>query len=195
MKESAKLVIALAAICLAAGALLGWVNSLTAGPIEETERRVKMAAIRKVLPPCSNSPDADTLVVEEDGKKWTFHVARSENGFAGAAFETASAAGYGGGISVMVGVNAEGAVHAVEILRHKETPGLGAKIIEPAFTGQFAGKDTRETTWAVKKDGGEIDAVTAATISSRAVVEAVKAGLDAYIKHEAQIAEVGTDGG
>jgi Na+-translocating ferredoxin:NAD+ oxidoreductase subunit G len=187
MKEIARLSVVLTVICLAAGLLLAWVNHLTAQPIEETERRVKMAAIRKVLPPFDNEPDQNIFAAEWNKERWTFYVGRKTNTYAGAAFETRSKKGYGGSITLIAGVNAEGALQAIEILQQKETPGLGAKIQDKAFTSQFRGKSIARTRWALKQDQGDIDSITAATISSRAVVEAVKTGLDAYLEHEERI--------
>jgi len=190
MKEMLRLVFVLTAICVAAGLLLAWVNELTAEPIAEAQRAERIKAIRAVLPAYDNEPDTDTYTAEEDGRPWMFYIGRTQGRFTGAAFETSSDKGYSGTITVMAGVNADGRVHAIRILSHKETPGLGAKIHEPEFTRQFAGRDLRSTGWAVRKDGGEIDQITAATISSRAVVQAVHRGLQVYTKFEKEIRAV-----
>ena len=87
----------------------------------------------------------------------------------------------------MVGVNAAGEIQGVEILKQLETPGLGARITEPGFRQGFAGRNIADTDWRVRKDGGDIDQITAATISSRAVVEAVKAGVEVFKRNEEQI--------
>jgi len=187
MKETARLVVSLTVICVVAGLLLAWVNDLTAGPIASAAREEKLAAIRAVLPPFDNEPDTDTVTVTQNKQEWVFYLARKGGAFAGAAFETRSSEGYGGTIRLMVGVTADGKVKAIQILEHKETPGLGAKISTAEFRGQFANKDIKKTKWAVKKDGGDIDAITAATISSRAVTQAVKEGLDVYVKHEKEV--------
>jgi electron transport complex protein RnfG len=187
MKDTLKLVITLTVICLVAGVLLAWVNGITDEPIRKAWRAEKVDAIKKVLPECDNEPDADAVVVSDGGAEWTFYVARRNGAFVGAAFESTSNEGYGGEISIMVGVNAEGAVQGVEILKAKETPGLGAKIAEPEFRSQFVGKTLAGTTWAVRKDRGDIDEITAATISSRAVVSALKRGCEVYTAHKAAI--------
>lgn len=187
MKDTAKLIFILTIICLVAALLLAWVNDLTAQPILEAERAVKMDAISKVLPQCDNEPDADKMTLEQDGKIWTFYIARKNNKFVGAAFEAMSSEGYGGEIRIMVGVSANGNVQAIEILEHKETPGLGANIDGDEFKASFANRSIEKTTWQVKKDHGDIAGITAATISSRAVIEAVKNGLDVYIKHQTEI--------
>jgi len=73
---------------------------------------------------------------------------------------------------MLVGINKDYAIRDVAILSHTETPGLGSKITEEAFTGQFIGLETGDV--ALSKDGGRIDAITGATISSRAVTEAIQ---------------------
>ena len=187
MNESAKLITVLTVICLAAGALLAWVNQVTAGPIAAAARAEKVAAIKEVLPACDNRPDEDSVNIAVDGKTWTFYVAKQAGAFVGAAFEVSSNAGYGGTIRVMVGVTADDTTQGLEVLAHKETPGLGAKIEEDAFKAQFKGRNIATTTWSVRKDQGDINEITAATISSRAVVIAVKQGLDVYTAHKLQI--------
>ena len=121
------------------------------------------------------------------GAPWTFYVGLQDGQFVGAAFESVSPKGYGGDVGIMVGVNADGQVQGIEILVQKETPGLGAKMADDAFKSQFSGRSIAETRWAVDKDQGDIDSITAATISSRAVVEAVHAGLQVYTTHQARI--------
>lgn len=187
MKETIRLVAVLTIICLLAGLLLAWVNGMTVGPIAEAMLKEKTEAIQAVLPECNNDPGSDTVVVDADGE-WTFFVGRQDGAFVGAAFETISSEGYGGDISIMVGVAEDDTVVGIKVLSAKETPGLGAKIDGPEFRGQFEGKPVSATRWAVTKDQGDLDAITAATISSRAVVSAVKKGLDVYIANKATIA-------
>jgi electron transport complex protein RnfG len=190
MKEIAKLIIVLTLICAASGSLMALVYDLTKEPIAKANLAGKVAAIKNVLPECDNNPIEDTATVSVDGKDWEFFIAKNGGAYAGAAFVSTSSEGYGGKIHVMVGVNADGKVEAIEILApHAETPGLGAKITEPAYRGIFSGLSLTETKWAVTKDGGEIDGITAATISSRAVVNAVKAGVDVYLANKDKITQ------
>jgi len=188
MKETIRLVVVLTVICAVAGILLAWVNNLTAEPIAAAQRAERVQAITKVLPPYDNEPDRSAFKTQAGGREWTFYVGRLKGEYVGAAFETTSPKGYGGNITVMAGVNAGGKIQAIEILEQKETPGLGAKIKDQDFKAGFSGRDIRTTKWAVKKDLGDIDQVTAATISSRAVTEAVKQGLGVYIENEKAIA-------
>lgn len=187
MKDLAKLVLVLFLICLIAGVLLATVNKVTERPIREAARQEKLAAIKKVLPEYDNEPDAETARVEHGGRTWTFYVARKNGRFAGAAFECVSPKGYGGDIAIMAGIDPEDRVHAIEVLRQKETPGLGAKIKDKEFKDRFAGRALTSTKWAVRKNGGDIDQITAATISSKAVVEAVRQGIDAYLANAESI--------
>jgi len=193
MNNLLKLVLVLFLICLIAGVLLATVNMVTEAPIREAARMEKLAAIEKVLPAHDNQPDSDTVEIQQDGQTWTFCIGRKAGEFAGAAFEAISTRGYGGDIVVMVGINTEDNVQAIEILQQKETPGLGAKIKDKEFKGGFLDRSLKNIKWAVLKDGGDIDQITAATISSRAVVNAVKQGIDIYLANEKEIKEGKTD--
>lgn len=190
MMESVKLVAVLTLICAVAGALLAVVHGVTAAPIDAAVVREKGDAIMQVLPACDNNPVQDTLqVATTNGTPWTFYVARKDGHIVGAAFESISAEGYGGDIKIMVGITTKGTVKGIQVLAHKETPGLGAWIEdETRFRGQFAGRSITNTIWAVTKDGGDIDQITAATISSRAVTAEVKAGLEVFLAKRATIA-------
>lgn len=182
MKELIRMVVVLTASCAISGAMLAAVYVKTAGPIAATERGVQMNAIREVLPPCNNDPVADAVTIDDPaGGRWVFYVARLDGNCVGTAFETMSMKGYSGKIRLMVGVTAADTIKAIKIVEQKETPGLGAKITAPAFRDQFTGRSAANTKWAVKKDQGDIVAITAATISSRAVTEAIKRGLDVYM--------------
>jgi len=191
MKETLRLILTVAIICSLAGALLSGVDALTRDRIAAVNRSKQLTAIQDVLPPCDNKPDATTCTVQHGGREWLFYVAREGGSFAGAAVATSSAGGYGGDISVMLGIKADGKTQAIAILAQKETPGLGANIEGDDFKLNFAGKDVKATHWAVAKDGGDIDQITAATISSRAVTDAVKAAIDAYLANVDTIQETG----
>src|SRR5690606_32206308 len=93
---------------------------------------------------------------------------------------------FGGRMSVMVGFDAEGRISGVQTVGHTETPGLGSKITLPNFTSQFLGQTAEGGRLAVDKDGGEVDAITAATISSRAFVDAVNRAREAVRAEEGQ---------
>lgn len=188
MKDLFKMAGVLTLISVLAGALLAITNSVTREPIANSKRAEKLDAMRQVLPEYDNDPMADIRVIQAAGREWTFYVARRQGQCVGVAFDAESAQGYSGTIRIMAGVTvADDAVRGVEIVEQLETPGLGAKIAEPDFTDQFKNRGIAATKWAVTKDGGDIHAITGATISPRAVVSALKGGLDVYLQNKAQI--------
>jgi electron transport complex protein RnfG len=191
VKETLRLILTLSIICLVAGALLACVDILTRDRILIAQGDKKLAALKEVLPKHDNRPNTNVATVEHGGRTWEFFVAQKKGEFIGTAVETMSPAGYGGDISLMLGIDAEGKVKAISILGQKETPGLGANIETADFRNQFAQLSIGDTQWAVAKDGGDIDQITAATISSRAVVEAVKAAIDAYLANMDTINKTG----
>lgn len=191
MKEILRLIIVMTIISAAAGVILAYTNKVTRDPIEKARSKETVEALALVLPPFDNQPSTCTNTVAVQGQDWTFYVARQNGQYVGAAFVSTSRKGYGGEIKLMVGVTADGTVKDVRILSQQETPGLGTKVAETPFRGQFANKPVAGTVWKVRKDGGDFDAITGATISSRAVLEAIQAGLSVYREHQAAIAETG----
>ena len=188
-----RLVLVLTLITAGAGLILSLVESVTREPIAEQRRLATLRALKAVLPPADNSPDEDTvqLLIGQDRRgrdmMRTFFRGRQEGELSGIAFEVVAPDGYSGNITVMVGVKPEGTVAGIEILNHNETPGLGDKIELPAFKGIFVGKSLENADWRVKKDGGEFDQITGATISPRAVVGAVRIGLEFFRDHRIEV--------
>jgi electron transport complex protein RnfG len=193
MKEIARLILVLVAICLAAALALSQVYSFTKGPIENALREERLRAIRTVLPAYDNEPDRDVVSVvtgtDDEGAEIVteYYIGRSGGEIVGIAFEASSPAGYSGDIDLMVGIDTEGIITGVEVISHAETPGLGSKITELQFLDLFPGRNLENTRWAVKKDGGDIDQITGATISPRAVVEAIYAGLEDFSANRGDI--------
>lgn len=187
MKDTLKLTLTLTLICLIAGGLLAGVDALTRDRIANVNSQRRQSALNAVLPAHDNEPIKDAVTVRHLDRDWTFYTARQAGAFAGAAVETASPNGYGGNIRLMFGLNADGKSIGIAILEQKETPGLGANIDTPGFRDRLAGLDLQQTNWRVKKDGGDIDHITAATISSRAVTDAVREALDAYLANREAI--------
>jgi len=199
MKEIARLILVLVLICLAAALALSQVYSFTKGPIENALREERLRAIRTVLPAYDNEPDRDVVSVvtgvDDEGAEIVadYYIGRSGGDIVGIAFEASSSAGYSGDIDLMVGVDPEGVITGVEVISHAETPGLGSKITEFWFLDIFPGRNLEDTHWAVKKDGGDIDQITGATISPRAVVEAVYVGLEDFSAHREDILDRAND--
>jgi Na+-translocating ferredoxin:NAD+ oxidoreductase subunit G len=191
--QISRLALVLTLIAAGAAFALSLVESLTREPIAEQRRQATLRALAAVLPPADNSPDADTvtLFVGEDrrGREIlrTFYRGRQEGEINGIAFRVTAPDGYSGNIDVMVGVRPDGVVHGIEILFHMETPGLGDKIEENWFKEQFRNRDLANTDWRVKKDGGDFDQITGATISPRVIVTAVRGGLEFYARHRGEI--------
>ncbi len=154
---------------------LGGVYSLTKDAIAEVKRAKLEKAIRQVV------PDFDTLisfrVMPESGKDSVgVYQAYANNQWVGSAIETYSDKGFGGRIRIMAGFAPDGKIVNTAILEHTETPGLGDKMDRKKsdFPLQFIGKLPGEFVLKVKKDGGDVDAITAATISSRAFCDAME---------------------
>jgi len=193
MKGISRLALALTLITAGAGLVLALVEQVTREPIAEQRRLETLKALRAVLPELDNEPDRDTvsLVVGKDKKgrevSRTFYRGRLTGNLSGIAFAVDAMDGYSGRITIMVGIDPDGIVNGIEILNHAETPGLGAKITQPEFKQQFVGKGLDGVDWRVKKDGGDFDQITGATISPRAVVGAVSRGLSYFREHRREI--------
>ena len=193
MKEFPRLLIALTLIAAIAGGILAAVEKVTREPIAEQRRLQMLRALSAVLPDFDNSPDADTLTITTGSDRQGRHIdtvfyrGRKGEQLTGTAFQVVAPDGYSGNIAVMVGIRPDHSIHAIEILTHGETPGLGSKISEPWYKALFVDKTLKGSDWRVKKDGGDFDQLTGATISARAVVGAVRTGLELYREHEDKI--------
>lgn len=154
-------------------ALLAWVNSITESRIAETKAQKTINAIAAVLPDAETAQALDSF---PDDTGLVTAVYTSDSGYAIQVVPT----GFGGGITMMVGVNKDGSVLGVSVVSHTETAGLGAvagaKTAKgQAFRDQYVGMTG---TLAVTKDGGAVDSISGATITSRAVTQGVNAALD-----------------
>ncbi len=182
MKTTLKLIVTLTLICVVAAVALSFVHQITLKPIAHQKRLEKVRALKKVLPAYDNHPDKDILKVEGDKGEIEVNLAQKKGKLIAVAFKVVSHKGYGGNIDILMGVDMQGKITGIEILSMAETPGLGARIKEPAFKNQFVGRTLKNTRWAVKKDGGDIDQITGATISPRAVTDALHHGLELFEK-------------
>lgn len=176
MKSIGRMVLVLALVCAVAATGLALVYAKTKGPIAEAQRREMLAAIAKVLPAYDNAPDTDKVTI--DGVD--YFPGRTGAEPVGAAFKVSTMDGYSGIMIAMVGVDPQGKVTGVRILTQTETPGLGAKIADPELLAQYEGHSLESANWQVKKDGGDFDQITGATITPRALVAAIAKGLEAY---------------
>jgi len=160
-------------------AALGFVYSLTKGPIEIANKQAEIQAVKDVLPAFDNDPT--TGVKSVDGID--YYSATNQGQTAGYAVKTFTDKGFSGRFTLMVGFKPDGSINKIKVLDQKETPGLGTKMKEPKFGDQFLDKNPAIFTLKVKKDGGQIDAITAATISSRAYCDAVQKAYNGYLEN------------
>lgn len=175
------MVLVLTIITLVAAGALGGVYTLTQEPIQKSKNEKKESAIKEVLPPFTRLADSEMvnelpLVKAYDGDQ-----------FVGAAIETTSA-GFGGTIRIMVGFDTEGKIVNYSVLEQTETPGLGTKMVDWFKTNvnrqSVLGVNPEKVNFTVSKDGGDIDGITAATISSRAFLQAIQKAYAAYAGNE-----------
>ncbi len=166
---------ALLVITAVAGLAMGTVYSVTKEPIAISQKAKINNAIKLVVTDFESI--TDTVIMPEDGKdSIRIHRLRKSSGNAGNAIETYTDKAFSGRFTLMVGFNPDGSISNIEVLEHQETPGLGNKIATPEFKDQFRGlriSDLPNEMLSVKKDGGTVDAISAATISSRAFCDAV----------------------
>ena len=163
------MVACLTGVCLVCAALLGFVFVLTDGPIQAAAAAEAQASIAKVLP--AGGEISEELSSEAEGVDGYYIQTDDEGAITAYAVKTVTG-GFGGPITLMVGVLPDGTVFNTSVLSHSETPGLGAKCAEEksAFREQWKGF---AGVLSVKKDGGDVDAITASTITSRAYTKAV----------------------
>lgn len=194
-KESTliNMLLALFVITAVSGGVLGLVYGFTKDTIAEVDMKKNQKAIQEVLPLEGNvTYQADTMSFTYEGVASQFpcNLAYDDNGnFKGAAIKT-SEGGFGGKIDLMVGILADGTIKGTSVLSHSETPGLGANMTGK-FKDQFIDKNPASFTLKVKKDGGDVDAITAATITSRAFSKAVDKAYQAFEANKSQFMKGG----
>jgi electron transport complex protein RnfG len=184
LRDLIKMVVVLLVICTTSGVVLSYVNEATKAPREyQYIKFVQEPSIKAVLSGYDNDPVKDRMQLnlgeDQEGKpveKVVFPAKKD-----GKTFEvaySAAAKGYHDLIEVMVGVDPEGKLTGISIMTHTETPGLGARIVEPQFTEQFAGLDLDTTK--LSAEGGKVDAVSGASFSSAGVITAVRSALEQF---------------
>ena len=178
------MVLTLFIVTLAASTTLGFIYELTREPIAEAEMRKKNMAIRQVVPEFSNQPNEESYKVAVDGDSLEVYPAEQNNELVGLAVSSFTDQGFSGRIRIMVGFKPDGTINNISVLQHAETPGLGDKIekSKSEWSTQFNGKNPEQFSLQVQKDGGDVDAITAATISSRAYCDAVQRAYKAFQK-------------
>ena len=186
------MVMSLAIISFGASAILGSVYVLTKSPIEKAAEEKKTNAIKEVLPTNANMKIGHPVEISIDSysEKFTVYPAFENDKLIAVAVETFDNNGYGGQIKSMVGFDAEGKIVNYSILSMSETPGLGEKATSWFKTERnkqdIRGKIPSEESFKVSKDGGEIDAITASTITSRAFLASVKTAYNVFMEYQKQ---------
>ena len=175
------MVLTLFLVAAIAALALGGVYTVTKEPIAIAKQKKLEAAIKAVLPEFDTIQTVKVKDINGDDSL-TFYYASMGTQAVGAAIKTFTMKGFSGRIELMVGILEDGTINNTAVLSHKETPGLGDKmdIKKSDFPAQFIGKNPESFKLKVTKDGGDVDAITAATISSRAFCDAVKRASDTY---------------
>ena len=182
------MVVCLTATCLICSAILGGVYAVTAAPIAKVNADILKASISQVLP--EGCEISEAMELEVGGLPSEYYVATKDGETVGFAVKSTTV-GFGGPLTLMVGLIPGGTVYNTSVLSHSETPGLGAKCTsDPKFTEQWKGFDVISKKLTVKKDGGDVDAITASTITSRAYALAIKNAVDALAAVPAPCSEV-----
>ena len=179
------MVLVLTLVAVIMGGVLAFVNHLTEGPISEQKEKALANGIKSVMV-CDELTVAKTDEVKQtvDGKELTYiiyQVKDAQGNDLGAAVQSTTM-GFGGDLKVLVGFDPEGKILGYTLLEHAETPGLGAKAdqwFQKGQKGDIIGKDPQEPL-TVSKDGGQVDAITASTITSRAFLKAINNAYTAY---------------
>jgi electron transport complex protein RnfG len=187
-KESTfmSMVATLFTVTLVAAGLLGTVYALTKEPIRLAELKKKNEAIQVVVPGFDNEPSQEVKRVFMDGDSLYLYTARKGGEVLGTAVETFTNQGFNGRFKLMVGFKPDGTIIDIAVIQQSETPGLGSKMEKGKsdFSLQFMGKNPATFKLAVKKDRGDVDAITASTITSRAYCDAVARAYRAFMESQ-----------
>lgn len=151
---------------------LAKVNEATKGPIAKGEQKKIEAAIKEVIPEFDKVIEGQIKCFDSEEMLTVYYGIKGTD-TAGIAVESFTKQGFSGLISIMVGFLPDGTINQTKVLKHAETPGLGSKMEDDKFRNQFAQKNPSEYKLKVKKDGGDVDAITASTITSRAYCDAI----------------------
>jgi len=172
-----------------AAILLGLTDIATREPIAAAQKAALHQALRQVLPQHANDPQNDRITMGPADDKVDIYPARDSDGHTvGLAWEVVAPDGYSGSIHILVGVRPDERIYAIRVTEHHETPGLGDGIVKNHnWVSSFMNQSLNSKIWKVKKDGGDFDQFTGATISPRAVVKAVKSALLFFNSHKQAI--------
>lgn len=179
------MVAALGGIALVASALLGFVYQITKAPIEAANKKILENAIKVVSPQGLEGAEYGKMyVIASDKDSLKCYPVSKDGKVVATAIATYTKLGFSGRFDIMVGFKPDGTIINTAVLSHAETPGLGDKmdVKKSEWSKQFRDKNPEDFNLKVTKDGGDVDAITAATISSRAFSDAVTRAYNAYMK-------------
>ncbi len=181
-----KMVFTLFLVTLVASASLGLVYKATKKPIEQAKMSRMNASLEEVIPQFNNNPFDETKQVGIGQDTLDIYPAKQDGKVVGYAVNTFTNNGFSGKIKLMVGFLPDGTINNIVVIEHNETPGLGDQIEKNKsdFSVQFINKNPENFELSVKKDGGDVDGITASTISSRAYCDAVSRAHKAFLKME-----------
>jgi len=169
---------------------LGFVYNATKGPIELAKLKKLNESIGIVVPGAENADVSEAIVVPsiDGGLDLLFYEVKKDGELIGTAIKSYTNSGFSGYMSVMVGLDSEGIIIDSNILEHKETPGLGDKTCKSVskWNEQYIGMNPAVVNLKVKKDGGDVDAITAATITARAYSDAIQRAYDTYMQYKSK---------
>lgn len=192
MREIIKMIVVLAVICGGSGVLLSLFQEVTEEPrAYQLLKYVQEPSIKAVLGDYDNDPIKDRITMpagkDDKGKEIRMNIFPAKKGDEITALAySSSATGYHGIIEIMVGVGLDGKLTGISIMTHTETPGLGARIVEPDFTDQFSGLELSDDL-KLSSDGGQVDGVSGATLSSKGVLSAVRKALELFPKIKEEV--------
>ena len=179
------MVLVLTIIAVVTAAALAFLNNVTKGPIADAKKAKTEAAIKEVLPEFA-SLKSEKVMLDGDKDSTNCNLAfNASDELVGVAVESSTEKGFSGHLGVMVGFDAEGNITGYNVLETQETPGLGSKAgewFQKDGKGCVVGMNPATNNMTVKKDGGDVDAITAATISSRAFCDAIDRAYKAFTK-------------
>lgn len=171
------MVIVLFVIAFVSGLSLAYVQKITLDPIAKAKQQKQIDAIAVVVPAFDNNPletAQEVVSPRYQGEKMMVYTALNQGDTVGYAILSSTNSGFGGNVEVMVGFKPDGTIYNTAVVAHQETPGLGDKMTADKFRSQFIGFNCETQKARVKKDGGDVDALTAATISSRAFCSTIR---------------------
>jgi len=190
------MVLVLSGIALFAAGTLASMYEFTKAPIAASKVAKQQNAIKEVLPAFDHL--GEPVKIADGNENMVVHKAfDAKNEFVGAAVETSSNNGFAGKIVIMVGFDKEGSIVNYSVLEQKETPGLGTKMLDWFKTNKgnqsIIGKNPAIANLTVSKDGGEVDAITASTISSRAFLFSVRNAYHAFVSNKDEVVATAND--